>query len=272
MKFFTKNKKTEIDFEQERREKLSEIGLCLQEFREDKNLSLEIISNQIHIPIRLIQALESANTKELPEPIYTRELLRKYANYLGLRGDDFANHFNIEANKNDVKIKKSHFSFHLSQIKLNPVSQYIIYILLMFFAVKSLGNFLETSPVANNYVPKVEKNQAISTTNPSVQNNSTSKAIPVIHNQEKSPPKPKEVTVNITVQDECWVKITVDGKNEFEGVLNKGEQRKWTAKEKLTIRAGNAGGVLVAFNEQKGKTLGKRGQVAEMTFELPSNS
>jgi hypothetical protein len=96
--------------------------------------------------------------------------------------------------------------------------------------------------------------------------------IPVIENKEESPPKPKQVMVDITVQDQCWVRVIIDGKTEFEGVLNKGDQRKWTAKEKLTIRAGNAGGLLVGFNEQKAKTLGKLGQVAEITFKLPSNS
>jgi cytoskeletal protein RodZ len=272
MKFFEKEKKIEIDFEQERRAKLAEIGLCLQEFREHQNLSIEVISSQIHIPIRLIEAMEIGNTKELPEPIYTRELLRKYANYLGLKGDDFASHYNIQIQKNNRQNQKLNFSFDLSGLKLNSFSLYIIYIILLFVSVKSLASFLETSPFANNDIHQIETNQLNVSSHTSTKNEPSPPVLPVVENKEQLPPKPKQLMVDITVQHECWVRVTIDGKTEFEGVLSKGDRRKWTAKEKLTIRAGNAGGLLVGFNEQKAKTLGKLGQVGEITFELPSNS
>jgi cytoskeletal protein RodZ len=277
MKFLKKEKKIEIDFEQERQEKLTKIGLCLREFREHKNLSVEFISHQIYIPMRLIEAMETGDLKELPEPIYTRELLRKYANYLGLKGDDFANHFNIQqVSKNNQKNHKLNFSFNLSQLKLNPVSLYFVYIILMLVSVKSLADFLKTSPLSNSNIPQIETNiekNKIEVTSPSTSlNQAPPETIPVMDNRKDLAPKPKEVMVDVTVQDECWIKVTIDGKSEFEGILNKGDKKQWKAKQKLTIRAGNAGGLLVVFNEEKPKTLGKVGQVAEMTFELPSYS
>lgn len=272
MKFFKSRKtKPEIDFDQQRQETLTEFGSYFQKFRQDKNLSLEIISNQIHIPSRLIKAIETANIQELPEPIYTRELIRKYANYLGLKGDDFANKFNIQVQKSEHKNHKFNFYFPFSRLRLNPIYLYVIYIGLMFVSVKSLANFLETSPLVTNSLPEIETNQLENSPNTPKPENSTA-VISVVDNQEKKPAQPKQVTVSVVVKDDCWVRVTIDGKQELEEILKKGNQYKWTAKKQLTIRAGNAGGLMVSFNEEEAKTLGKLGQVEEVTFELPSSS
>lgn len=271
MKPFWEKEQTEINFEQQRQEKLSEISLCLQEFRQHKNLSIEQISNEIHIPVRLINAIENSNLSELPEPVYTRELLRKYANYLGLNGDDFADHFNIEVNKINHSKPQNKISFGLSRWLVNPIYLYVAYIFLTFVSVKTLANFLETSPLATN---SITQNQITEVNLPShklLKNNSSASVIPVMQKKEDLPKKPDKLMVKVTVQDECWVRVTLDGKK-FEQLLNKGEKYEWVAKQNLTIRAGNAGGLLVMFNEEKPKPLGKLGQVEEVTYELPSSS
>jgi hypothetical protein len=60
--------------------------------------------------------------------------------------------------------------------------------------------------------------------------------------------------------------VSADGKTEFEGVLDEGAKQTWTAKEKLSIRAGNAGAVLTSFNGQEPKSIGNAGEVKEVTF------
>ena len=73
-----------------------------------------------------------------------------------------------------------------------------------------------------------------------------------------------EVTVNLN--DESWVRVIVDGKTEFEGLLTKEDKQTWTANEELTIRAGNAGAVVVSLNQKEPKPLGEVGAVEEVTF------
>lgn len=60
----------------------------------------------------------------------------------------------------------------------------------------------------------------------------------------------------------------VDGTVAFEGILPKGTQRQWTGKKEVTIRAGNAGGVVISFNNQQQKVLGAPGQVEEITYTV----
>jgi hypothetical protein len=62
------------------------------------------------------------------------------------------------------------------------------------------------------------------------------------------------------------VRIKADGKTEFEGILTEGTQRTWTADSQITIRAGNAGAVMVAYNEGQSTRLGAPGAVEEVKF------
>ena len=78
----------------------------------------------------------------------------------------------------------------------------------------------------------------------------------------------ESVTVGINLQERCWLKVMVDGKIAFEGILPKGTQRSWSGKEEVTIRAGNAGGVVISFNNEQQKVLGAPGKVEEITYTV----
>lgn len=62
------------------------------------------------------------------------------------------------------------------------------------------------------------------------------------------------------------MEVIVDGQRVYEGILAPGTQRTWTAKQKLVMRAGNAGGVLVAVNGTQPKPMGQAGAVEEAVF------
>lgn len=76
----------------------------------------------------------------------------------------------------------------------------------------------------------------------------------------------KPVNVGIVMQGESWMRITVDGRTEFEGVLNEGKQLAWSGDRQISIRAGNASSVALSYNNQPIKVLGREGEVAERLF------
>lgn len=84
--------------------------------------------------------------------------------------------------------------------------------------------------------------------------------------QSTAPAPQKSVRVGLTMTSQSWVRVVVDGKTEFEGVLAEGTQRDWEANKQLVLRAGNAGGVMVSFNNGAAKRLGEPGSVEEVTF------
>ena len=60
------------------------------------------------------------------------------------------------------------------------------------------------------------------------------------------------------------MRVTVDGKTEFEGILNKGTEQKWTGEKQIAIRAGNAGAVKLSQNQEAAEFLGNPGEVKDI--------
>lgn len=81
----------------------------------------------------------------------------------------------------------------------------------------------------------------------------------------------KPVNVGIVMRGESWLRITVDGKTEFEGVLNEGKKLAWSGDRQISIRAGNASAVGLSYNKQAIQLLGKEGEVTEKMFGLGTN-
>ncbi|MEA5533705.1 helix-turn-helix domain-containing protein [Crocosphaera sp. XPORK-15E] len=71
------------------------------------------------------------------------------------------------------------------------------------------------------------------------------------------------VSAAVQLEDDSWVKVEVDGKTEYEGILEKGSQQTWKAQENLIIRAGNAGAVKLSVNNKPAELLGALGEVKE---------
>lgn len=74
------------------------------------------------------------------------------------------------------------------------------------------------------------------------------------------------VTVQISVTDQCWVEVTLDGLGDFRGMLDAGDVRAWQAGREIVLRLGNAGGVQVTVNGEFLGALGERQQVVEFAW------
>ncbi|MBL1210644.1 RodZ domain-containing protein [Geminocystis sp. GBBB08] len=273
MKFFRKTQKEITDYNEIRKQQLELISVELKQARIERNIEKDLISNQLHIPLSILNALESGDLHHLPEPFFTRQLIKKYANFLKLNGEDISQQFSIELNKKVYQKKSSLRSFYF-KIPLNfkPQHLYFFYFLLLFFSIRSLSSVLESSQFTQIKIPQ---KQVIETKIPPTNNtpiNTTPEAIPIVEKKEEKPPTPTEIVVKVTVKEDSWVKIIVDEKPVFEGILTKGLEKQWNGKQRVTIRAGNAGGLFVTVNDEKQKELGKSGEVKNITFELPTQS
>ncbi|MEB3229700.1 MAG: DUF4115 domain-containing protein, partial [Leptolyngbyaceae bacterium] len=80
----------------------------------------------------------------------------------------------------------------------------------------------------------------------------------------------KPVRVQLEMKERSWLRVTVDGQLDFEGVLDEGTQRTWAGETNVLVRVGNAGGVLAAFNESEAEIMGDPGSVQERLFSPDS--
>lgn len=243
---------------------LQNIGVSLQQMREERHISLDTVAQKTLISQRLLRAIETGDAAELPEPFYIQALVSKYARAIGADTIKFV----VESADSETATAKQSqdrrsygFNFQLRSLHL-----YLLYILLVVVSVGGITALIER-PVIVNQPPEdspvlVPEEQLENTTQVSQpQTTSSPQFISQSSNSEA-------VSVGINLQERCWLKVMVDGKVAFEGILPQGTQRQWTGKKEVTIRAGNAGGVVISFNNQQQQILGAPGQVEEITYTV----
>lgn len=269
-------------FNEAEQEHLKEISANLQVVRQEKSIPIEEIAAQTHIRLVLLQALEAGRFEELPEPVFVKGFIRRYADALGLDGTSLANSWNINhlpvslppENQENLNVPRFRLSAYI------PIFlPYLILLLTSALGLLYLLNFQSHRKfLTQQYSPlsisqqKVQSSPLAVPPAPSPTSTKTVTPLPISPiNLTPTPlstntPVPKQVKVTLELKGTSWLQIKADGKTEFEGVLNKGTKKTWTAKDSLTVRIGNAGVVLVSVNEKPSKLLGTDGEVKEMTY------
>ncbi len=247
--------------------KLAEIGAQLRQYREQQSISLDKVAVVTMIRRNLLQAIEDGQLDQLPEPVYTQGLIKRYAEAMGLDGTQFADFFPIEPPPRSA----AKLSWQDGP-QLRPMHLYLFYTLLIICSVNVLSQLMGGSLTAKNdtgtkelafeqeqarLAESASKNQKSDSYDP-VEATRTGQSL------DKSGNKP--VMVNVSFKDESWIKIEVDGKPEFEGTLPSGTVRTWQAQNKLIVLAGNAGGVMIAVNNGQAQQLGESGVAKEVVF------
>jgi cytoskeletal protein RodZ len=284
-------KKSTLQLEQERIEKLQEMGSRLRQLRQEQAMSLEEVAAKTKIQMRLLNAIEAGQLEELPEPVYIQSFIKQFADALGINGAAFASSFPTTPILRPVQQPWR----NLPAAQLRPVHLYVVYVFLIVFAVNSLSYLMSRSTVPT--VTNIEAYQPPSN-QPGAEGNfvaanrvfGPSRPISSVATPPRKPKSStlglasllslpnnandsnKPVRVSVVLKAQSWIRVVTDGKTEFEGVLPEGTQRVWMADEQLTLRAGNAGGVLVGLNDQQVKQLGDPGSVEEVTFEANANA
>lgn len=277
-------------------EQLRQVGCYLLEVRQDQDVSLEKIAKDTFIPLRLLEALEVGDTDRLPEPVYVKGFIRRYGDALGLNGAEIADAFEIDLTpakqpasapnpepigfdgsasnmaqgeryadrRSLTSAKQSNFprwAYVLSGVAALGVIGAIGYGLKHTIQSTSV-NLSTVQPAAT--VPTRSEDLATTSTPQNTQNTPAADSPVGAAPSPKSPNDPVQVDVSLT--DRSWMEVVADGKVKFEGILSKGEQRTWTAKNTLQIRAGNAGAVVASYNQGQAKPLGRLGDVVDASF------
>jgi cytoskeletal protein RodZ len=265
------NSSEEHHFQQEQADTLAEIGLKLRQTREAQSMSLEKLAVTTMIRSHILEAIEEGNLDQLPEAIYTQRLIERYANALNLDGKKLANLFPTQSRGEPLNREKVYFPVR----KLKAHHLYLVYIFLVIVSIHILSKAALISDSADK---QLSNSQAIATSGESGKERGANSADGNLEKSgQSSPSKSVEttyqsqnqnqpVTVSVIVEEDSWVKVEIDGKIEFEGLLERGTQKTWQAQEKLVFLAGNAGGVLVAFNNGQAKQLGEPGAVEQLVW------
>lgn len=260
---FRKKKKTTRNLAQVQADTLAEMGSHLRQLRQDRSLTLDWISRQTLIPSRLLNAIEEGKLEKLPEPVYIQGFVRRFADVLGLDGIEYARQF-----PTGLELKPRSRSWRdSSAAQLRPLHLYLLYISIVIFSVRSIASVNQPAAVDRpppTSLPAPSPDPAPSQAPTATPNKSNAR--PASSASQNQP-----VRVGITITDESWIMVVADGETAFEGILSEGTHS-WSAREELTVMAGNAGGVMIAVNGNEAQPMGEPGSVEEVTFVADSRA
>ncbi|NJO86271.1 MAG: helix-turn-helix domain-containing protein [Synechococcaceae cyanobacterium RM1_1_27] len=290
-----------LDASQDRAISLETLGQFLRQTREARGLSLAEVSHDIHVRTVYLEGIEQGDMSRLPEPVYVRGFVKRYADYLGLDSQELLI-------KTDPILLKTKPRPELTQppqqesfaVSLRPIHLWSAYVVLVVLAVGGLSAFLE------GRLPSVSQWTAFERTgssNPrpnsgsansgSANSGSNEPDLPVpsaprlfprledwVYVEGVFPERsPNLIALTNTVQLDVriverpsWIRVVADGATVFEGTLAPGTQQNWSAEDSIVLRAGNAGGVQVTFNNRDLGPMGQFGEVREETYRRPDQA
>ncbi len=264
-------------------EQLQEIVDNLIQARKEQSFTIEEMSMKTLIRPALLQALEEGRFEDLPEPIFVQGFILRYGDALGLNGSSLAEQFIKISDPPELKEVTPEV-----EPKTNiyipiflPYLVLVVFASLVLFYILNSSRKVETISQSSNskQITKVQTKPPQPVTSPSVsipitQASPTPSATPSTTPSATLSPTPsvtaspasKQVEVTLKLQGKSWLRVVADGKQVFQGILDKGAQKTWTAEKRLLIRSGNAGAVLISTNKQKAKVLGGEGAIKQVVL------
>lgn len=246
---------THTSFDQEQVQKLTEIGTFLRNLRTKKGISLEEIATKTMVQQRFLDAIEKGEYEQLPEPLYIRGFIRRFAEAMGIDGIPISESFPL----GNAQPGSGNAKFTAGNTPLRPWHLYVLYLAAVLGAVALLYALFKPSESPSGNVGGSNRPSAVASAS-----NSPKKAVaPVV---AKPKPKAAPVEAKLSLKADSYLTVQVDNQPNYQDTLKAGETKTFTAKQSIQISAGNAGGVMLGVNGQAAKLMGKPGEVKDITL------
>lgn len=283
---------------QEPAHSLEALGSLLRQTREARGLTLTEVANDTFIRCQYLQALEEADLSRLPEPVYVQGFLKRYADYLGLDGETLSRRASpLLSAKTPRAPAPLAVVGQQPAFALRPLHLWAAYVVLIVLTVGGLSALLEGTgnpfgrwlvslptvgregsgqqpPAANSPDPTLSAAQPTARQLfPTLDQWTRIQGVfPEVLEAHSGGAGRKPVRLDIRVVERpSWLRVIADGQTVFEATLQPGAELNWEAEQSIVLRTGNAGGVLVTFNDRELGVMGQFGEVKELMFEPGSD-
>lgn len=241
------------------------IGEKLKEERVRLGYSLEEVEEETKIRKYYLEAIENENFAVLPPKVYAVGFVKRYAKFLGLDEQEFANEFKQTAYPNDIElnenfdIDKIEKTSHVPNMESNISLKNVLIALAFLAVVIWAGDYLITYFTKEHNIPPNQGNQQIVQPNQGEEDNNIEENI---IDEEL----PSGVEIVIEASQNCWLNVVVDDVSQYNAILPAGETLTFNGTNKIYLKAGNAGGIKIIYNGMEMPTLGEIGEVKEAIY------
>ena len=189
----------------------------------------------------------------LPGGLFRRTFVRQYARYVGLDPERMVAEFLYAHGDEPLARVAARPRFSVSQGALSAAAVLLVVIWLAYPLARSAPEE-EAAATALSPATTVPREfvypPAAPTPQPSSQPEATTAAT-----------AGDGLTLSLAAQQDCWVRVTVDGETVLDRVLTAGQRETLAAEGEIVLSVGNAGGVTFSVNDRPGVPLGKNGEV-----------
>ena len=280
---FTKNGESQRIF--------ASIGLALRQRRESLSLTLDEIERQTHVRQHYLLALESGDFDHLPSSVQTRGMLNNYAHFLDMDVDAILLQFAEGLQAKRLERQPASAEIAPSENKGIPratlpagLRRYLsmdilvgggLILILLAFAIwgtsrvislhsvvtpqstaQSISDFLSNSPGTVTFTPTpsaVGTGAALPTA-----------GVTALGTIPAAGPGPVQVVV--VASEEAYLRVTVDGKIQFDGRISDGTAYSFSGNNQIEVLTGNGAGISILFNQGNLGPMGHFGEVVDRIY------
>jgi cytoskeleton protein RodZ len=255
------------------------IGEALLEAREQQGRALDELARSMRLRTEQLRALEEERFASFGGDIYARGFLRSYALELGLDPQPLLDTYRREVSGDDLTGARliapgAGGPGPTGRSAAPSWAGWVMAAVVILAGLGLIGQF-----AGSRAPPTASPEEAAAPPAPAESGEDDPEAGPDVTEgedgdgdapddapEEGADPDPAGVDVLLALEEETWMRVTVDGAVVYEQVAAQGETLPFSGEDEVLVRFGNAGGVRVEFNGEDLGVPGARGSVLEVAY------
>lgn len=243
---------------------MANIGEQLRTAREQLGITPAAAANRLHMRAMFVEALEREDWHTVGPPVYVRGFIRNYARMLGLDAHRLVEAFNEteaplegDALAGALAIERPRKNLRYPWLLAAMSAIAVLLVVKVVWTIATPGAFghNEAQPPQ---AAAMTNSSALAPTSP------FGAALAAARPQTNG----HGVILRLELTQSCWLSVTVDGKRVVYETLPAGTVKEFHGVREISLRAGNAGGVVASIDGQPLGTLGGNGQVQDRVFAV----
>jgi len=239
---------------------MTSIGPQLKAARERSGMTATEAAARLHMRAMFVEAIERDDWRTVGEPVYVRGFIKNYARMVGIDAQPLVSEFNESVSasgETPAPVVRSFAARDVSRYRY-PWLLGSMSVIALVLVIKVIWTIVTPTAADHSEVgPPPAAAMA-----PAADTHTAGSAV------AQTAAAQHGVDLRLTLTQPCWLSITVDGKRVVYETLPAGTIKEFHGIRQISLRAGNAGGVVATIDGQALGTLGGVGQVQDRVFAV----
>ena len=239
---------------------MSSVGEKLKKAREKKHLSVEQVSEKTRIHSKILEAIEEDRVHHYLSKVYIRGFLKSYARLVGLSEEDVMQEYPLEAAQSPP-LSVPNTLDRSSWEEERGVTPWVGRLLLLILVVGAIF-------IIGVGLSKMRGEKKISLSPSTIHHTVNRKPSTALQRGAVIPypfriPQGELLKLKLRAIENTWITVSADDHLLYQGLLTKGREEIWTAKQSFELSVSDGGAVSFGLNKKSLGIPGEKGRPLE---------